>query len=385
MKVMDVLVVFYKEKNMKFTIRKNFRIRDLIQLFNDKKLNLRPPYQRNFIWGLSDQKELIDSISKGYPLPTFFLYERNDDLLEMVDGQQRTQTILRFVSGQIPIGEKDSFLNPESDDFLNYELVVVVIDNEVDDDWIQDFFRRVNKLGKHLNRSELNKADFLKTNFFKLSESLVQDQSFVSLDLFKDQTIIRMNDRDFVEELIARIVFGITEKKDSVDKLYHEDLGEKQIEEIRITFLDVIRKLNILNNYHPINRTRYKQKNDFYTLFGIIFDNPTIKDDSLLYFYRVLLQIEPFINPSNEGCPTLREYALNCVSQSNSKEARSKREKIIQNLLLNTSSNPNHSQLDVIDFIAEKLRIDLSELINIEHYYTFDLSKFDKSNREKIS
>lgn len=48
-------------------------IGDLVNLIESKKINLRPPYQRNFIWSSKDQKLLIDSIRKGYPLPNFFI------------------------------------------------------------------------------------------------------------------------------------------------------------------------------------------------------------------------------------------------------------------------------------------------------------------------
>ncbi len=48
-------------------------IGDLVNLIESKKINLRPSYQRNFIWSSKDQKLLIDSIRKGYPLPNFFI------------------------------------------------------------------------------------------------------------------------------------------------------------------------------------------------------------------------------------------------------------------------------------------------------------------------
>ena len=53
-----------KYSNLEWTIG------DLANLIESKKINLRPPYQRNFIWSSKDQKLLIDSIRKGYPLPT---------------------------------------------------------------------------------------------------------------------------------------------------------------------------------------------------------------------------------------------------------------------------------------------------------------------------
>ena len=76
-----------KYSNLEWTIG------ELINLIESQKINLRPPYQRNFIWSSKDQILLIDSIRKGYPLPNFFILKNKDNTFEMVDGQQRAITI----------------------------------------------------------------------------------------------------------------------------------------------------------------------------------------------------------------------------------------------------------------------------------------------------
>ena len=72
-------------------------IRDLMTLIDEKRINLRPPDQRNFIWSTKDQKLLIDSINKGYPLPNFFILKDGHRTYEMIDGQQRAMTIHKFI------------------------------------------------------------------------------------------------------------------------------------------------------------------------------------------------------------------------------------------------------------------------------------------------
>ena len=57
---------------------KELTIKELINLIESKSINLRPPYQRNFIWTPKDQRLLIDSIHKGYPLPNFFIFKNED-------------------------------------------------------------------------------------------------------------------------------------------------------------------------------------------------------------------------------------------------------------------------------------------------------------------
>lgn len=73
-------------------------IRELLELTISEKLDLSPSYQRGFIWSLPDQKSLINTISKGYPLPNLFIRVLKDGQMEMVDGQQRSRTIIKHWS-----------------------------------------------------------------------------------------------------------------------------------------------------------------------------------------------------------------------------------------------------------------------------------------------
>lgn len=79
----------------------------MIEWIKKDKINLHPPYQRNFIWSSKDQKLLIDSIMKGYPLPNFFIYKNENETYDMVDGQQRATTISKYVKGEF--GLKQNF------------------------------------------------------------------------------------------------------------------------------------------------------------------------------------------------------------------------------------------------------------------------------------
>ena len=88
-----------KYSNLEWTIG------ELINLIESQKINLRPPYQRNFIWSSKDQKLLIDSIRKGYPLPNFFILKNKDNTFEMVDGQQRAITIYKFIKNEFTIAK----------------------------------------------------------------------------------------------------------------------------------------------------------------------------------------------------------------------------------------------------------------------------------------
>ncbi|HEY6435537.1 MAG TPA: DUF262 domain-containing protein, partial [Ignavibacteriaceae bacterium] len=102
---------------------KEISIKELYNLIETQKIDLNPSYQRNFIWSPDNQKELIDTILNSYPLPNFFLYQKSDDSYEMVDGQQRSKTIYRFIKGDITSSKafgKKNFEQIDKVKFLNY-------------------------------------------------------------------------------------------------------------------------------------------------------------------------------------------------------------------------------------------------------------------------
>jgi uncharacterized protein with ParB-like and HNH nuclease domain len=367
---------------MKYEIVK-WTIQSLIDGITNSTLNLKPPFQRNFIWTPSDQMELIESINSNYPLPTFFLFQHPNGTFDMVDGQQRTRTIFRFYSGVISTKSKVKYSPEEFPDFLNYSISVTIIKQLELGDSLELFYSRVNKTGKMLNNAELNKAEFAHTKFLALVEELTEDQRLKDLDLFKDITIARMNDRDFVEELVALIKFGITDKKHSRDKLFEHDIDDLESAYLKSTFTSILDKIVVLDGVVPINTTRFRQKNDFYTLFSFIYFNPALVEETLIYFYRLMVFLGAHVSPSNELSDVLREYAINCVSQSNSKAAREVRLRIWSDLLLNVTVVPNICQLDVIKFLETIYDIEKVELMKIDKYLTFNFNEL-KNLKERV-
>ncbi|WP_158727261.1 DUF262 domain-containing protein [Streptomyces sp. NRRL S-31] len=86
------------------TSRQNIRsdgytmsIGEVVNLYRDKEIQIRPEYQRLFRWPIEKQSRLIESILLDIPLPTIFVAQREDGVWEVVDGLQRLSTILSFM------------------------------------------------------------------------------------------------------------------------------------------------------------------------------------------------------------------------------------------------------------------------------------------------
>lgn len=369
--------------NYKFV---EFTIQELVNLIKTDKIDLNPSYQRNFIWGPKDQKELIDTILFEYPLPNFFIYKKPNGNFEMVDGQQRSKTIFRFVQGQISSSKNtnnQTFDKIEQERFLSYRLPIVLIENLKPSESLKDYYVWINKKGIHLNSSEVNKSEFHDTNFLILASEVLAYQNLIELDLFTDAVSKRMNDRSFIEELLGYLQLGIKEKKRSVELIYNEeDITDGEYEILKQRFQKIIDIIFEVQKKKPIKTTRYKQKNDFYTLFNFVNENIDATLNLFQEQYNILVFIDgkdsygrQHIRPTNDECIAFKTYALNCVSQSNSKTARDKRLDFFNALLKNKSSNNNEILTEILNYYEEEEEILLS-LKKIEGFDLIDINNY---------
>lgn len=356
---------------MKFRIE-CWTIKQLKNKYDERKLNLNPPYQRKFIWSLKDQQTLIQSILKGYAIPNIFLFEIKTGFFDMVDGQQRTRTILGFIDDQFKTldGIEYSDIKKQAK-FEEYIIPITIIEKIENDESIEDFYSLVNKSGIHLNRPELKKAEYFDTNFLKLITELSNNEDFQSLELFTETTSKRMNDVDFISELVTYLIEGISDKKIKVDKVFENDITQNKYESLKAKFENTLSVFSLLNSFYPLKKTRYKQRNDFYTLFGFIDKNINLNTDTIKYFYQLLLKFNDDITPSNEKCEPFQLYAFHCISQSNAKSAREERLNILNSIFLNKNGKPNKHQKAILKYYG----LSLEDLVTLEGFLNISLEK----------
>lgn len=364
---------------MKYSI-KIWTIADLISAYEKEKLILDPPYQRNYIWSLSDQKELIDSIKNNHPIPNFFFLKKDGSEYEIVDGQQRTRTILGYYK-KLFADKQGEFYNEKKDaKFLEYNIPITIIEEINKKESIEKFYSVVNNSGVHLNRPEILTAKHFDTQLLRLVNELASSKKITELDIFTSSTLKRMNDIDFISEIIVLLKYGHTDKKLKVDQAFSEDISKIEYVQLKMDFNIIIDIILNFNKIYILKKTRYKQRNDFYTLFSFLMGTIDFEREYLNYFYRILVLISNDIKPTQENCEPFKTYALNCVTQSNSKSARDERLKFFNNLFLNTNTKSNSLQKQILTFY----NLSLTDTIRIGKYLTLDFEKLVtvKSNVE---
>jgi len=126
------------------------------------QLDIRPKYQREFIYDAKKRAAVIDTIRKGFPLNVMYWVVTDEGTYEVMDGQQRTISFCQYVKGDfsIPVdGHPMAFHNlPKTlqDQILDYTLMVYFCSGT--DKEKLDWFRIINIAGERLTEQELRNA-----------------------------------------------------------------------------------------------------------------------------------------------------------------------------------------------------------------------------------
>ena len=125
------------------------------------RLDIRPPYQREFIYDEKKREAVITTIKNGFPLNVMYWATRDKDAevpFEVMDGQQRTISICQYVNGDFSYDfQYFHNLTPgEQQQILDYKLMVYVCSG--DDKEKLDWFKTINIAGEKLTEQELRNA-----------------------------------------------------------------------------------------------------------------------------------------------------------------------------------------------------------------------------------
>ena len=122
------------------------------------KLNIRPKYQREFVYKDKQRDAVIDTVRRDFPLNVMYWVDNGNDTYEVLDGQQRTISICEYVNGTFSINYQ-YFHNLEQDEkeqILDYKLMIYFCEGT--DKEKLEWFKTINIAGEKLTDQELRNA-----------------------------------------------------------------------------------------------------------------------------------------------------------------------------------------------------------------------------------
>lgn len=144
------------------------KIADLVEGYEDSQengvkgygglLDIRPPYQREFVYKEAQRNAVIDTVMKGFPLNVMYWVKRDDGSFEVLDGQQRTISICQYIKGDFSVNFQyfHNLPDDKKEQIKNYELTVYQCEGT--DSEKLEWFKTINIAGVKLTDQELRNA-----------------------------------------------------------------------------------------------------------------------------------------------------------------------------------------------------------------------------------
>ncbi|MCA7925111.1 DUF262 domain-containing protein [Burkholderia cenocepacia] len=213
---------------------------EIVSMYKEGDLIIDPEFQRLFRWELGQKSKLIESLLLGIPLPPIFVFEKEDAKWELIDGLQRTSTILEFMGllkdpddGTLPpsyleatkylpslknaVWEKsdrisDLDINDQSELDKSMQLAirrarvgVEILKRPSDNHTKYDLFQRLNSAGTPANAQELRNCVIIMVNaeYFARVKKLAERDSFLEVINATEEQMERQRHLEYISRFLT--------------------------------------------------------------------------------------------------------------------------------------------------------------------------------------
>ena len=325
-----------------------FVIRELLNSYNLKELNITPWYQRRSVWTRAQKAYLINSLFEQKPVPSLYIrhslnIETEKSVKEVVDGQQRIRSILEYMAGEFSARHPNyknrvyySKLSPkERTSFLMTSLSVGYLIGADDSDVIE-IFGRLNSVSKTLNAQERRCAKYSgEVKQFSLRVAARHVGLWRSLGIFTATNISRMLEIQFVSDVALNMKIGLAAySAGALDRFYKsndEEFPDQNEYEERIE--KVFSKIAEINQ-SAIKDTIFSRIPLFFSLFLVLDSiDVNIKNSRL---EDSLFNIDTIFNsgiPISEKQQDDADFYLACTATTQGIKSRQIRDTYIRNMM----------------------------------------------------
>lgn len=262
---------------------------ELARLAEENTLNVKPKYQREFVWSDAEQTKFVDSLMKRMPIPSLcFSVDSQTGKMEAIDGLQRVSTIVRFLSEdswklssiediEPKISGKKVFeikeKNPEMyRHFQNVTIPVTFLrcdlNNKFHSEYIFTIFRRLNAGGQRLKNQEIRNAIF-QGSFNSLLKELAELPDWKrfysnNTGIKKEETNSRYKSEETILRFFAFLdnVSNYNGRLSSFLNEYMRDKRNLDSEQLQVKKRVFLQTINLLKNIDFVDTKKRKRKSN---------------------------------------------------------------------------------------------------------------------------
>jgi hypothetical protein len=207
------------------------------------KLNIRPKYQREFVYKDKQRDAVIETIWKNFPLNVMYWVVNGDDSFEVLDGQQRTISICEYVAGNFSInfdGNPLYFHNltpDQKEKILHYRLMIYFCEGT--DTEKLEWFKTINIAGEKLTDQELRNAIYTGV-WLTDAKRHFSKSSCPAYHIAKDYLNGSAIRQDYLETAIAWI------SNDNIEQYMAENQQKPNANELWLYFQNVVNWVKVI-------------------------------------------------------------------------------------------------------------------------------------------
>ncbi|MFF7235476.1 DUF262 domain-containing protein [Streptomyces collinus] len=202
----------------------HYPIADFLKWKQEDSILLNPQFQRGSVWTPAARTYLIDTILRGYPIPKILMRTSIDRashriFREVVDGQQRLQSIIDFGNDKLILGSRAGKFSgmtystlPEELQmrFLAYKITGEQLINATDED-VLEVFARINSYSVPVIEPELRNAAYDTDFKWSVYNKVREWHAFWDLGVLSPRDRVRMHDQSLMAEMYGVIMRGVTD------------------------------------------------------------------------------------------------------------------------------------------------------------------------------
>jgi hypothetical protein len=216
-------------------------IGEVVNMYKDDEFIINPDFQRLFRWEIGQKSKLIESLLLGIPIPSIFVFEREDSKWELIDGLQRISTILEFMGelkhpitralvppsalvatkylpsldkavwessdliADVPVEEQNPLLGPQQLAIKRSRLSVEILKRPSDNDTKYDLFQRLNAGGIAANAQELRNCIIIMVNnqYAAFVKNLAESHPFLSVLAASEDQIEKQRHMEYATRFLV--------------------------------------------------------------------------------------------------------------------------------------------------------------------------------------
>jgi len=267
---------------------------EIVNMYKDEEFVINPDFQRLFRWEIGQKSKLIESLLLGIPIPSIFVFEKDDSTWELIDGLQRISTLLEFMGElkdpvsaaltpptalvatkylpsldkavwerselvpDVAADEQNPLSTPQQLAIKRSRVSVEILKRPSDNTTKYDLFQRLNAGGIAANAQELRNCIVImvNTNYAAFMRGLAESQPFLTVLGASEDQIEKQRHMEYVSRFLVLTYVAYDGKLD-VEEFVDEGIvtlaTANETLEAGATF---IATFNLLNDAYGANALR---------------------------------------------------------------------------------------------------------------------------------